>query len=424
MAEREAIMTMWRKGQAASAVLATLVRVEGSSYRRPGARIYIQPPGYAGSISGGCLEGDLLRKATWLSRNGPLVVRYSTAFDEAAIESGGEIPFGLGCGGVLDLLLEQAGSPEGTATLKAVEAAQQGHAFSSATLLPSSSKNPARLARVIVRQNFLQADCADPKLFFSSEALSSELRETLIGLAANATGPATVSVAVQGQQHTVYVEPILPSQRLVIFGAGDDARPLAEMARLLGWRVAVADGRAWLAQAARFPHIDQVLALTDDAGNLDELHLSAQDAVALLTHSFEQDKNLLHKLLPLELRYLGLLGARHRSKLLLSEVAQQLGWTPEECLGRIHAPIGLDLGGDSPEAVALTVIAEVQSILHGRAVVSRRMTSIGLQSKELHYHPAQCPLDEAPLAYGEAQETDTPAAITGPDGSHVEQPVQ
>ncbi len=151
------------------------------------------------------------------------------------------------------------------------------------------------------------------------------------------------------------MESILPPQRLVILGAGEDARPLARMAHLLGWRVAVADGRAWLAQAARFPEAGQVLALSDNAGNLEQLRLTPQDAVAVLTHSFEQDRNLLRKLLPLELRYLGLLGARHRSQLLLTEAAQHLGWTPEECLRRVHAPIGLDLGGDSPEAVALAI---------------------------------------------------------------------
>jgi xanthine dehydrogenase accessory factor len=166
------------------------------------------------------------------------------------------------------------------------------------------------------------------------------------------------------------------------------------MAHLLGWRVTVADGRAWLAQAARFPEAEQVLALSDNGSNFEQLHLSDRDAVALLTHSFEQDRNLLGKLLPLELSYLGLLGARHRSRLLLTEAASQLGWSPEEALQRVHAPIGLDLGGDSPEAVALAILAEVQAALHQKTAISRGMsTEDFLAAPERPYIPAQCPVD-------------------------------
>jgi xanthine dehydrogenase accessory factor len=156
----------------------------------------------------------------------------------------------------------------------------------------------------------------------------------------------------------------------------------------------VADGRAWLAQAARFPEAAQVLVLGENAANIDELHLTDGDAVVMLTHSFDQDKNLLRKLLPLELRYFGLLGARHRSRILLTEVAAQLGWTPEESLRRVHAPVGLNLGGDSPEAVALAILAEIQAVLHGK-----NATTCGMSEEEFHaapehaYVPQQCPVD-------------------------------
>ena len=93
MKERQQIVRLWEQGGAA--VLITLVRAEGSSYRRPGARVLLGANGeYAGTISGGCLEAEVLRKATWLASNGALVERYSTMFDDTA-----EIPFGLGCGG-------------------------------------------------------------------------------------------------------------------------------------------------------------------------------------------------------------------------------------------------------------------------------------------------------------------------------------
>jgi xanthine dehydrogenase accessory factor len=195
----------------------------------------------------------------------------------------------------------------------------------------------------------------------------------------------------------VFVEPILPPQRLVILGAGNDVRPLERMAELLGWHIAVADGRAWLAQASRFPEAEQVLTLAENAGNLDELGLTDRDAVVLLTHSFDQDKTLLRKLLPLELRYLGLLGARNRSRILLKEVGQQLGWTAEQCLQRVHAPVGLDLGGDSPEAVALAILAEIQSVLYRKNAISRRMPEEALHATpDRPYVPTQCAIDSNP----------------------------
>ncbi len=111
-------------------MLATLVRVEGSSYRRPGARMYIHSTGSVGAISGGCLEGDVARKAAWTTRNGPAIERYSTLFDEILDETNSldtrEIPYGLGCGGVIDVLLEPVALPETNALLRALEAAQRG----------------------------------------------------------------------------------------------------------------------------------------------------------------------------------------------------------------------------------------------------------------------------------------------------------
>jgi xanthine/CO dehydrogenase XdhC/CoxF family maturation factor len=143
-----------------------------------------------------------------------------------------------------------------------------------------------------------------------------------------------------------------------------------------------------------------VLTLRDDPQNcgslnLSDLRLTSQDAVAILTHSFEQDKNLLRQLLPLDLRYLGLLGAQRRSQLLLTEAAQHLGWLPEKCLCRIHSPIGLNLGGDSPEAVALTIVAEIQSVLHQKNAVSRGMSETTLHIiPTMPYIPVQCALEQ------------------------------
>jgi xanthine dehydrogenase accessory factor len=390
MVERSAIVEQWRTRQDDSALLATLVRVEGSSYRRPGARMYIHSTGFVGAISGGCLEGDVSRKAAWIARNGAAIEQYSTLFDEILDETNSldtrEIPYGLGCGGVIDVLVEPIGLPETEAMLRALEASERGETFYVATILPSAEDQSSRFARVILRAN--------GTVFFASSGLDGKVRSGLVSLASTIGESNIVSLAFENETREVFLEPFLPPQRLILFGAGDDARPVVRMANLLGWRVTVADGRPWLAQSSRFPKAERVLTLRENAANFDQLGLSDRDAVALLTHSFEQDRNLLVKLLPLNLRYLGLLGARHRSRLLLTEAASQLGWSPERALEKVHAPIGLDLGGDSPEAVALAILAEIQSALHQKSAISRGMsTEDFLAVPDRSYRPVQCALD-------------------------------
>lgn len=394
MSERKAILDLWRSRKDGSGILVTLVGVEGSSYRRPGARMFIQAGEYAGSISGGCLEGEVFRKAQWLTRDGAAVETYSTRFENPLDGAASatltapvplderDIPYGLGCGGVLDLLLEPARLPETEAMLRALDAAQQGESFYCATQLPSGDASGAMFSRVILKE--------DGSTFFVSEHLAAGELGKLRRLAFEASLPASADKTPRD----VFVECIQPPQRLVIFGAGEDARPLARMAHLLGWRVAVADGRAWLAEATRFPEAGLVVPLSAHAENLDRLQLSPRDAVAVLTHSFIQDRRILPKLLPLNLRYLGLLGARHRSQLLLAEAAQELGWKMEECARRVHAPIGLDVGGDGPEAVALAILSEIQSVLHGRNAASRRTAEDArISSANSTYVPAQCSFD-------------------------------
>lgn len=397
MVERSAIVEQWRNRQDETGVMATLVRVEGSSYRRPGARMFIHSTGSVGAISGGCLEGDVSRKAAWIARSGPAVERYSTLFDEILDENHSidtrELPYGLGCGGVLDVLLEPVASPEASAMLRALEAAEQGDTLYSATILPSLTRSVLPSSRVVVRE--------EGTVFFASSNIDPEVLSKLTLLATGADEAKTVSIALGKETREVFLEPLLPPQRLILFGAGDDARPLVRMASLLGWRVTVADGRAWLAQAARFPEAERVLTMSENAGNLEQLALSHRDAVALLTHSFEQDRNLLRKLLPLDLRYLGLLGARHRSRLLLTEAAAHLRWSPEEALLRVHAPIGLELGGDSPEAVALAILAEIQAALHRKTAISRGMSREDfLAAPDRPYVPVRCSLDSAQQLQG------------------------
>ncbi len=271
---------------------------------------------HAGTISGGCLEAEVARKAFWMTRSGAVMQRYSTLFDDTA-----EIPFGLGCGGEIDILLEPANTPECTALFEAMRRSLAGESFTVITTLPAENQP---LQRLILTQ--------DEEPIFASSAFNESHAEK-------------------------FVEDLDPPQRLVLFGAGDDAQPLAAMASQLGWSVIVADGRAQLAHQDRFPAAGQVTVLDEDL-NIAPLDITSKDTVVLMTHSFAQDRALLAQLLPIAPGYLGVLGARHRSSLLVSEVAASLGWSISECATLLHAPTGLDLGGDAPESIALAILAE------------------------------------------------------------------
>jgi xanthine dehydrogenase accessory factor len=333
MRDRSKIVELWHRGDAAA--LATLVQVEGSSYRRAGARLLIGADGgYAGSISGGCLEAEVLRKAQWLTRSGAVVERYSTLFDDTA-----EIPYGLGCGGTVDLLLEPAGTPEFAALMEALAASLRGEPRRVLTQLPKAG-------------------------LFLRRAVRNDAGETIFA-----------SSGAEIDAENAFDEWLDTPQRLFVFGAGDDAQPMVQIAALLGWNVLVVDGRAQWGRAERFPEATRVLTCSSvEALQSAGLRVTHRDAVVVMTHSYEQDRSWLAGLLPANPRYLGLLGARHRSALLVSEVAVRLGWSLARVCDGLFAPVGLDLGGDGAEAIALAVVAEIQAWCEGKLGVSRRMT--------------------------------------------------
>ena len=339
MMERRQVVEFWERER--RGVLVTLVGVEGSSYRQRGARLIAGEAGYAGTISGGCLETDVVKKAAWLTREGAAVERYSMAFEDTA-----EIPFGLGCGGTVDLLFEPLETPEGEALLQAMKRSLAGVESTVVSFLPGGGRG---LRRLVLG--------AGGEVVFMSAGVSAEKI-------------ACAAALVPGQGYEGrYVERLGAPQRLVVLGAGDDARPLVRMAVGMGWSVVVADGRAQLARAERFP--EAAVAVIGE-----ELDVRPEDAVVLMTHSYEQDRELLVRVLPLGPRYLGLLGSRHRSSLLVSEAGAMLGCPVDWCCQRVFAPIGMDLGGDGPEAIALSIVAEVQGVVHGRGVASRRLTAV------------------------------------------------
>lgn len=369
MPELEDILDLatWAHQQAEELCLVSVVGVEGSSYRKPGARMLLTRSGRrAGTISGGCLEGEVSKKAWWLTEKGPHLERYSSFFDE---DSG--IPYGLGCGGTVILLLERG------------LAAQ---AVLSALRLAVKAREPAV---VITERNEsspgtrLVMNAAGEVLYAAPDLASNDLA-SLQKLACETltTGTADHLLPRNDLPDTpLFCERIAPPPALWIFGAGDDVKPLVEFASELGWHITVADGRSNLARPERFPHAHRVLTVAPaDSGELLR-QIGPEDAVVLMTHSYEQDSALLAQLLPRPLGYLGVLGPRARTRHILGQLTRPgsstLDMTPEEAAARLYSPVGLDISAHTPAAIALSIAAEVQSVLagHGTHKFSRETDS-------------------------------------------------
>jgi xanthine dehydrogenase accessory factor len=355
------------------AVLATVVKVEGSAYRRPGARMLVSRFGRSeGTISGGCLEAEVARKAWWLTESGSVVRTYSTAVED---EDGEEsLSFGLGCNGKVHVLFERLPASGPCALIDTL-------------LRVRDTQQPAAIATVIACSASGQTGLGDRSFFVSEQRIEGELLRAAFAEQVSEDLQQTMTRGKSSRCHyqngrdevEVFLEYLAPVRRLVVFGAGHDAQPLVRMAKLLGWHVTVIDGRAHFARAERFPEADQVM-VGDVEQSFAYSELVRGAAVAVMTHSLKQDAHWLQGVLKSAPCYIGQLGPRERTERMLAGLAEQAGERPETAC--LHYPIGLDLGGDTPESVAMAVLAEIQAVLNGRAGGSLRFRSASIHDND------------------------------------------
>ena len=371
MTDLEHVLPLWHELEATGAdyVLATIVAVEGSSYRKPGARMLLAQDGRrAGTVSGGCLEAEVARRAWWLTTNGPVVERYSTLDDD------GDLPYGSGCGGVVFILLERRVTAR--PLLIALEAAFIARkSMAIATVL----EGPCIGRRAFAGWPSNSSPTADNSSLLPEPSLAH-----LADFALQHRTSIERKISIEGTSTRVWVNYRAARPGLWIFGAGDDARPLVHLARELGWFVAVADGRSHLATKNRFAVADEVIALPIaefPAASSNYLDIHASDAAVLLTHSFEQDSRILASLLGDShggsFAYIGVLGPQRRTREVLAEVERllHLAADPERIerwLAQLHAPIGIDLGADTPASIALSILAEIQQTLNAATALPLR----------------------------------------------------
>jgi len=337
-------------------ILATVVDVVGSGYRRAGARMLIDAQGNSiGTVSGGCLEADVLERAKRVLQSGePTVITYDTTNNENSL-----FGLGMGCRGIVRVLLE-AVTKESDIFKSFAHAIENREREVVATLI-SSDANQIIGGRVFYNQadQFSFANLSD--WFKNSERVKDDCRKILDG-----EGKSTVQFyETDAGAAEFFIERIEPPLYLLLFGAGFDALPVVRFAKELGWRTIVIDHRAAFANRDRFPEADEII--VQRAENLPaELFKDENSAAVIMTHNYDRDREILQRLLNSFCRYIGALGPKKRTENLIQELRDEGRKFDENNLNQIHSPIGLDIGAETPEEIALAIIAEIKTTLANR----------------------------------------------------------
>jgi xanthine dehydrogenase accessory factor len=353
------------------AALATVVAVEGSSYRRPGARMLVAGDGRSwGTVSGGCLERDVARRARMLiaEPGKPLLICYETDEEESGEENARPIVDpgpSLGCGGRIEILIQRvtAADPAAFAALSATVRQRRCAAVATVFRVSSAADDALRGSQLLRLEN----DEPTGRIFDAD--LHDILRDQL-----TAVSPADQTFALH--RHTLsrggwadtLVEWLRPSQALAIFGDGHDVAPLVDLAKSLGWHVTVIGTRPAAGLRQSFSRADELISSADDptAGATD---LPENTAAIVMAHNFSRDAAVLGSLLKTPRAYIGVLGPRQRTARLL----EAAGATGDE--HRLFFPIGLDIGAETPEEIALSILAEITAFATGRPGGSLRRRS-------------------------------------------------
>jgi xanthine dehydrogenase accessory factor len=360
-------------------LVATVVSVQGSAYRRPGARMLMtQFRWIAGSVSGGCLEGDISNQAWWKTRDGePVLVTYDGKADDDA-DDDIRSAFGLGCDGVVDVMLERAGVPGRIDVLEfSTECLRTQRRGAVVTVFRSDNPEIGIGSRVALRVG--EEVIGDP--------IETVVRESMIGDAKIAiqTGESfNRCYATPGGTIEAFIEAILPPPRLFLFGTGHDAVPVVQMARALGWDVSICTSQPRVSTRQRFINADEILVGTPEeiGARIDECD---RGVAVVMNHQLDVDRENLGMLLGTRTRYIGVLGPRARTARMLADLGHASVDDP-----RIHAPVGLELGAETPEEVALAIVAEIQS-----AVRQAPATSLPPRAVRVHDRSERATLEMA-----------------------------
>ncbi len=327
--------------------LATVVRVEGSSYRRPGARMLVTEDGeLTGAISGGCLEGDALRKArlAMFEQQNKLEIYETTDEDDQ------RLGVQLGCNGVVYILFEPIKNedPNNPVNLLKRFVTKRKDAVIATVFNPHDKRQQTGTCC------FINDD--DKILIGNYPDIETEVQTCL---------REKKSVVKEYDDRCVLYQFIPPSIQLVIVGAGNDTQPLTELTYLLGWDTIIVDARPAYATRERFPKAGRICRVKSSEV-LSAVEIDEQTAVVLMTHNYNYDLAALEQLIPTACHFIGVLGPKKKLQKMLDELAAKGMKIDSEVMTRIYGPVGLDMGAETSEEIALSILAEIKAVFSKR----------------------------------------------------------
>lgn len=326
-------------------VLATIIETLGSTYQKPGARMLINQQGELnGLLGGGCFERDLVEQAQSVFASGECkTVFYDMRAPEDIVWG-----LGLGCNGAVRVLLQRLSATDGFSPLNILaETAEQQLSGMLVTIYASTHADFP-----VGHSVFLPNPAAHPHLAASAEPLATATYSHQSRLE---------TLTISGLTVKAFYDSLQPPWQLLIIGAGADSLPLLASAKALGWRVTVIDYRPAHIRPERFPNADQLHLLRAEE-LADNLSLSNYQAAVIMTHNVDNDARYLKALATTRIPFMGLLGPSHRKERLL----HSLGDDAERLAGRVFGPVGLDIGAETPEEIALSIMAGIHAQLNGR----------------------------------------------------------
>lgn len=374
MREIEAIISAYDEGKnkGQKSVLATVVHVEGSSYRAAGARMLVDEYGFmTGAISGGCLEGDALRKALLaLDQNKNKLVTYDTSDEDDAV-----IGAQLGCNGIIQVLFEPIDSQQEN---NPIELLKKSERYDQPVALVSifnldKTKDQVGTTLLINEKGESTGQIDDPALSEKIQEVAKNSLEKRI----NHFGEYHSSSETQH----AFIDIITPPLTLVLVGAGNDSQVLSKMADVLGWEIIVADGRPTHANQQRFNSCQVVV--TNPEEILDNIRINETTPFVLMTHNYNYDLAVLKLLLKeKKIPYIGILGPNKKHQRMLGDLAADGIQLTDEQSGKIYAPVGLQLGAETPAEIALSILSEIQAVLTESNVRHLRELEGSIHKKE------------------------------------------
>ncbi|HUQ66098.1 MAG TPA: XdhC family protein [Flavitalea sp.] len=338
--------------------LVTLVHVEGSSYRRPGARMLVTDTGeLTGAISGGCLEGDALNKALLaMHQQKNMLVTYDTTDEDDAV-----LGLGLGCNGVIQVLIQPVNNEDANGPLqllKKVTASRRNNVL--VTLFSFKNRKGEQPGTVIYMND-------DETIYINhiDAEIRNIIQEDIIASFENQQSSFR-NYTANNADITAYIEFIPPVVSVIILGAGNDAEPVAAMASLLGWQVTlIDDGRDKNTKKGRFAGTCQLMAVKPE-DVLKTIGVDDKTFFLLMTHNYNYDMAMLRELLPKKVKYIGVLGPRKKMERMLGQLESEGLQFTQQQLAAVHNPVGLDIGAETPEEIALSMIAEIKTVMAGK----------------------------------------------------------